>query len=70
MKEQPEDVLRDKRIPQPLIPYLAIILADEKLVKKFGEILKPVEIDGIQSNEELLIKEILADGKSLFTQTV
>ncbi len=65
MKDQPEEVLRDKRIPEPLIPYLAVILTDEDLVKKFGEVLKPVEINGIRSNTELLIKEILADGKHI-----
>lgn len=63
MKDQPREFLHNKRIPAPLIPYLAIILADETLLRKFGEIIKPIETEGLCSNTDLLIQEILADGK-------
>jgi hypothetical protein len=63
MKGKSEEFLREKRIPPALIPYLSVITENEKLLRKFGEILRPVEMDGFKSNTNILIKEILADGK-------
>jgi len=57
-----EEFLKEKRIPNPLIPYLNIIMQDERLLSKFGEILRPVEIDGLKSDTDILIKEILTKG--------